>query len=483
MSESLKTILFSLVAAMAIGVAYLVRPEPIRVADDSGQRFFDAFDPLAAKSLTIVRFPEDAAAPIEFKVQQVNGLWTLPSEEGYPADAEKQLAAAAAAIADVVKGPLVTSKPSDHETFGVLDPGQATGGGTAVGVHVTLADDAGRTLVDYIIGLPVKDQPDHRYLRQAGKDAVYSARISTDKLTTDFSEWIEKDLLKINTPDIASIRIDAYSVDIDKGVVNKGDEITLGYDGTTRQWSIDNLPEGMELNTARVEDLKAALSDLRIVDVRRKPSGLSADLKLAAGIHLDNEAVVSLHSKGYYLTADGGLASNEGEMSVNLRTGVRYALRFGEVVSAPEGASDSGGTSLHRYLFIMAEFDQSLVPAPQPTPLPDFPAAPSDGASSQPEMTDEMKSVMEEARKKVEEANARKQAEYEKALADGQAKVNELNRRFADWYYVISDEVYKRLKATRNDLVIPATAAPPNTTESAEPPGMLVNPPMPEAED
>ena len=37
-----------------------------------------------------------------------------------------------------------------------------------------------------------------------------------------------------------------------------------------------------ELNTAKLDDMKFALDDLKIVDVSRKPAGLSADLKAAA---------------------------------------------------------------------------------------------------------------------------------------------------------------------------------------------------------
>ena len=32
-------------------------------------------------------------------------------------------------------------------------------------------------------------------------------------------------------------------------------------------------------------------------------------------------------------------------------------------------------------------------------------------------------------------------------------KVSELNSRFADWYYVISEDVYKKLRLSRTQLV------------------------------
>ena len=42
------------------------------------------------------------------------------------------------------------------------------------------------------------------------------------------------------------------------------------------------VPAGEELNTTKLDDLKAALDDLKIVDISRKPAGLSTDLKAAA---------------------------------------------------------------------------------------------------------------------------------------------------------------------------------------------------------
>ena len=42
---------------------------------------------------------------------------------------------------------------------------------------------------------------------------------------------------------------------------------------------------------------------------------------------------------------------------------------------------------------------------------------------------------------------------FEKRIEDGQKLVDELNERFADWYYVITAENLKTLQTTRKDLV------------------------------
>ena len=46
-------------------------------------------------------------------------------------------------------------------------------------------------------------------------------------------------------------------------------------------------------------------------------------------------------------------------------------------------------------------------------------------------------------------------AEYETQVEAGKAKAEELNRRFAAWYYVIPGASYDSLKLSREDLVSP----------------------------
>jgi hypothetical protein len=43
--------------------------------------------------------------------------------------------------------------------------------------------------------------------------------------------------------------------------------------------------------------------------------------------------------------------------------------------------------------------------------------------------------------------------EYNEKLAKAETKKNDLNFRFADWYYVISEDVYKKIHLTRADVI------------------------------
>ncbi|MHC4107817.1 MAG: DUF4340 domain-containing protein [Planctomycetota bacterium] len=452
MSDAAKTLIFVVAGIVSVAIAWVARPAGREwvAYDDSGERFFAEFDPLAATSLEIIEFDEETGAPRAFKVAQRGGVWSIPSHEDYPADAQDQLADAAGGVVDLIKGPTVSDRPGDHELYGVVDPANTGPGATGVGTRVTLQDAGGATLADFIIGKPVKDQPDLRYVRQPNHDRVYTAAVSTEKLSTDFADWIEKDLLKLDPGELREITIRGYSIDEINQRLVPSDTLGLSSDDSF-EWTLEGLAEGESLATAKVNELKGALDDLEIIDVHRKPAGLSSQLRAEDALRLDSEAVRSLRSRGYYII-NNQLMSNEGETIIATEKGVKYVLRFGEVAfgvraaneASAETEPDSGGAN--RYLFVTADFDASLIPEPELEPLPepaDEPAAGEDAASE----------PADAQRQQIEQANQRKQADYGRALAEGRQKVTELNHRFADWYYVISDPVYKKIRLRRADLV------------------------------
>jgi len=248
------------------------------------------------------------------------------------------------------------------------------------------------------------------------------------------------------------------------------------------------MAEDEELDTDKLNDLKNALDDLQIVDVRRKPAGLSGDLKTAKDFAQDMEAQLSLQSKGFYFAPVGDqleLFSNEGDVRCLMKDGVQYVLRFGNIAGdgtpdAPkeegeeaETDSDSGG--MNRYIFVMAEFNADAIEKPELEEVPqvDEPAAEgeAEGEKAAAEATDEAsaaentdaaaseegateeKSEAEKERERIEKENQRKQDEYDEKIAEGEKKVKELNDRFADWYYIISDEVYQKIHLTRDQIV------------------------------
>ncbi|MCZ6812133.1 MAG: hypothetical protein O7D97_09035, partial [Planctomycetota bacterium] len=125
--------------------------------------------------------------------------------------------------------------------------------------------------------------------------------------------------------------------------------------------------------------------------------------------------------------------------------------------------TDESSSEANRYLFVTADFNPDLIPEPQLAELPEIPAATQPQGSA-------LEEAMQEARQRVQEENLRKQEEYQESLDAGREKVSQLNDRFADWFYVISDSVYNKIRLTRADVVaqIDEESADPPTTQQGD---------------
>jgi hypothetical protein len=300
--------------------------------------------------------------------------------------------------------------------------------------------------------------------------------------------------------------------------------------------------------------MKTALNDLAIVDVQRKPKGLSQDLRASDEFVKDREAQMSLIERGFYpIGQQNEIYSSEGEVTCATKDGVRYVLRFGNLAGGSAskddkkpGEKDKNNPALNRYLFVMAQLDEAQIPKPQLEPVPgeekpadaaeakpadeapadakpgdDKPAekspeekaaeekapeqktAAADDAEGQPaakakkgtsktkkaavetkpesdkaepakteeakpaapaadapkadapaaDAKDSKAPVDEEKKIAIQKENKRKQEEYDAAMKKAQDKVKDLNDRFADWYFIIPDDVYKKIHLGRADIV------------------------------
>lgn len=409
MNESSKTIAYVVTAAVLVLAGWWVNKPSVEADStlgDVGQQFFPDFtDPLTAKTLEIIEYDEEEAAPKVFRVTQVKGVWSLPSHENYPADADRQLAEAAASVMDLEKLAVVTDNPGEHELYGVIDPQDAGAGAEGVGMKVTLEDGAGKKVAQFIIGKEVPDQPSLHFVRIPTQDRVYRVEVDTGSLSTDFADWIEPDLLKLNQFDIERVVVNDHSVDeLNQALLQRGRFAVALQDNEWELlqlqryqqggWRDQQVPEGKQLNEEQLNAMKTALDDLEIVDVARKPAGLSGNLRAGEELLNNVEAITALRSRGFYAAQVPGsqqleLFSNEGEIRCGMSTGVEYVLRFGAIAGrdsggksdaaeageAAEGAEgEAAADGLTRYLFVMAEFNQDLIEKPEP-PKKQEPAA------------------------------------------------------------------------------------------------------------
>ncbi len=247
------------------------------------------------------------------------------------------------------------------------------------------------------------------------------------------------------------------------------------------------LLDNEELDKTRLDEMKNTLAEFKIVDVTAKPEALRQNLKEGSEeIWGDREAVTSLFQRGFYPVPEGnqiGIVSSDGEVEVVTKDAVKYTFRFGQIAGA-ESAGDEN--KLNRYVMITASVDDESIPRPVLEDLPqddeltgeatedaantveegDADASGDlEGASeAEEETTDaEETSVAEDAEKppadidaerdRITKENQRKLDEYNEKRQKAQDRVNELNFRFADWYYVVSEDVYKKIHLGRADVI------------------------------
>lgn len=426
MNEMTKTLTYGAVAVVLLCGAWLVRSnaDSDAVVDDAGQQFFPDFtNPLDAETFEIIDFDQSTATIKPFRVAKTNGVWSIPSHEGYPADAQRQLGQAAASMVDLKKLGVASEDRADHEKFGVVepDPGKLAAGATGVGKRVSLEGKAGDTLAKLIIGKADADKPELHYVRVPGQDRVYVAKVPTEKLSTKFEDWIEPDLLKLNAFDVKQVTIKDHSLDLLRRSLDPRAEIILDFDNKDSKWSLAGmkvfeggpeskdvkLTDDQELDSQKLNDLKTALDDLKIVDVARKPAELSTDLKGGEEAIKNQAAAQMLAKRGFAFgpSPNGGveLYATEGEARCGMNNGVEYLLRFGAITGRGEkdGAKKDDGKDadkkkaddesadggVNRYVLVTTRFNQDLIPKPQLKPLPGEPAkdkaAPAEGAKKE----------------------------------------------------------------------------------------------------
>jgi len=155
--------------------------------------------------------------------------------------------------------------------------------------------------------------------------------------------------------------------------------------------------------------------------------------------------MAAMQQIGFYFTRDGQLLSNEGEMNVHSDDGLIFTLHFGEVVfgstssASADNSSAENKASSSRYLFITCDFDERYFS------LPKKPTDDSFLKKIENEWTD-----LDRQNKEIKDA-------YDQAVSkieNGQNLREDLNRRFADWYYLIDSEGFDKIHLKRDDLVV-----------------------------
>lgn len=441
MGNTPKTLIFVIAAAVLCGLAMFTAPKAANdeLFSDQGTEFYPEFkDALSATTLEVIGMDPIKGTMIPFKVALKDGRWVIPSYSDYPTDVKDKMEHTAVKLMGLKRDELRSSLPSDHEELGVVDPEK--GNPVGAGIRVTLKDANGSKLCDYIIGKELDDKPGFRYMRVPGQPKTYAVKADLD-ISTKFSDWVETGLLDMESADAKEITVNDYSVTQGQVVQKENFQLTRDNDS---KWHAEKIPEGKEIDQEKVNNVVYELANLKLASVRRKPESLIQILSGKSN-QLTPEIQLSLQSNGFYLN-QGGIVGDEGQFVIVKNNGVAYIVIFGvgfndDSIQIGDKKDDDKSVS-GRYMFITAQYDNSLNPEPK------LSEKPKEIENATPEQTKKY----EEELANWNQAKADHEA-WEKTKKEAQEEVKKLQERFNEWYYVVDNESYKKIKVTFESLI------------------------------
>ncbi len=510
------TFLAAAIVAVAIATfTSPTKRDPSAKPNLMGQSLFESFDPRSVTGIEIIEVDEEDIQSKSIEVTQTDKGWFIrrPGKADYPANADNQLKDVASILFDLRIIDQAGEGAGEHAKFGVLDPSKADATESGIGRLIHLKNNSGSNLASLIIGEEVEGLSGTYFVRKPEQNAVFRVEVRNARdVSSKFVDWVEKDFLDLDKWKIRQVTLDNYDVNLALGQINRiNDPFVLNF--TDSKWSLAGTPlkENEELDKEVLDALKDALDDLEIIDVERKPDILVKNLEQGSEFFsnlrdANNQAVVqSLQQKGFYTIAAKDAAgqtvpkvvSNKGEVLVGMESGVEYVLRFGEIYRGPEDDENSTGDS--RYIYAFARVNESLltppdleqIPSPEgakgpegekgpiakpgsppaltpPTAPPSItpPPPPAEAKVKKVSIANDINSSAQQdaeiAKKKAEKdgeiarinaSNARKQKEYNDKVAKARQRASELNRDLAGWYYVISNDVYEKIRLERSSFV------------------------------
>jgi len=444
------TILMVILALGTAASAWTLRPQKFdhTVFRDEGAPLFPEFtDAEMAATLDVVVWSDDDAQALRFSVTQKEGRWVIPTHHDYPADGTDQMGKAAASFVDVKMDRYYSDDASEHRAFGVLDPEGSVGEGDEKGRRITIKNAKNSVVVDIIVGKQVEGRQGFYYCRKPDEKRVYGSAIDL-KVSTDFADWIEKDLLKVERDDFVRMNYDPYRVDETlREVIGRDPILAVVADESLTdrtEWKLfDEFSQvgAGTLDSVKVRGILTAMAALKIVGVRpRLPVGNDRNSRTMQ--------MLQLRERGFFVSGQNELLGNEGMVQGTTFDGVVYSLFFGEVTyetgialtggvdddkkaagdeAGDDAAGDEGGSggadgaedtkkTASRFMFINVSYDpaaDATADGRVPVPVPE---------------------------------------EGEPAYVPGPQRAEQLNARFQQWFYVISDTSFQQVHKDRAEL-------------------------------
>ncbi|MBE6425851.1 MAG: DUF4340 domain-containing protein [Planctomycetaceae bacterium] len=489
-NDTLKTFLFFVLAFCALLPAiWLSRPEgETFTAEKMVEKvlFPELHDVMDVASLSLASV-EKSGRIARLEVRKVNGQWILSSFSGYPANAQNRMVEVVSALSGLEVLRVVGEDAETRKKCGVLEPEDSQSAAPEErGDQIVIRNASGKVLLDLILGHETEDGSGKYYVRRGGQNPVYIVKMDPSKLSAKFIDWIERDLLKIQPSDIGSLfaldcQLDLHAQDQGTAFNHRGQfSIEQKYLEDPDWVLVSNLrmfgngmrdmgmPTGMTLDLPMLRKVSQALADMRIASVQRKPEGILKAFRTPENIQLTQEQDLMLQKCGFCVLpmnlgngVVNSLFSTDGQVHVYTKNGIVYRLFFGGIAGqeALEDLELGNGRKFYRYLILTADLYPQGIEQPKRMELP--PAPPEDADEA-------VKAQYRAQNQALIEINAQEDRIYEEKLADARKRVEKMNELFADWYFIIPEDVYQQIHLTYANVFISTEEAEKRKREAEE---------------
>ena len=453
---------FFLISAAALSVAaYVVYPKAVSTGmEEQVNKPLFEFEPKSVRGLSIVKYDQDRNTFDEIVMENslVNG-WQIPSKFDYPVDSAEKLVYTASSLSGLIVLAIASEDPTDEETYGVVEPAAGLKAGQeGVGVKVSLKDRSKQEIASVIIGKEVKDQPNNRFVRIPGQRFIYICEYDPSILKTDFFSWINPKVLNWSGQwTVSKLAIDNYS-STKSPILEVKQSYQAGLALEQNQWTTlsfvdaENKDAKPNLNVAELERIRLALENFEIQDVVRKSPGLAKSLKERTGIPVTFAVMSNIEKLGFFVDEKSKKELGAGgALSFTSNVGIRYRMLFGALLTA----SVTGKPNDQRCVMVSADVDESKFPMPV---NPDDARKQGGEKKNDPPKPNGMGCEPGDLQDDDDEREARRQyqiklEERNEKIAEAKKVADQINNRFANWFYIIDNKLYQALMPPKAEIV------------------------------
>lgn len=429
------TIVMGIVAALTAAFAAASYPWPEAVTQNAqvSKPLFENYETSAVRGIEVIAYDSDRSDIERIRLKRSGQNWVIPQKSGFDVTGDQRVLEVTRALNDRTVLEVNSDSQTDHVNFGVVDPSDVgvTTARSRLGTKLVLSDRDKKTIAHIIVGDQVKNSPGKYYVRVPGKPTIYTIEFDKGILTTDFTQWVDPNLLKLPVDASDGLAISGFSINRHRNDRNTNKDEPL-YQATykiTDQQALEIVSLSISGDESKSEDLGSALPRGFAESIARsffslKPSDVEKQNKaviefLEQSKEGEDEKLVSqLAERGFIYAGyeNGGhrFSGTNGELSILRSDGVKFTLVVGEL------ANRIGGESLS--LLYQAIVTAELVPEAFP-------------AIKEPKSEDEsdQKAYLRQVKQRTQQ------------MAAAQEQVKQFNRTHREWIYVLDESLVNGL--------------------------------------